>query len=229
MVRSDLRGIWEAPGTLTAVLAVMFVDMYGTGGLRWAPETILAEIQDDCGATLPQANFDRLMVGINLLTSDAFFNDLPTFVSFCTIMGGGTYDPHAWRPADCAEVAWGITEALLLDPPSGDNPFSNDICSYITGILHDEGIIVAPDILKIAIPVPAFTTAPLPTETDDPTLFSAIYTADAEKTSEINAAVRENLGLLLLQLADLPLVNGKAVATTAQLSALLMQDDQASD
>lgn len=203
----DWSAIWCDPDTFTTTLLAMFLDTYGTEGLSWSPDTIVLEIEERWNIPLPRANFDKLMVGINMLTTNQFFVSLPTFIDWCNIINGDFYDPELWNPADVAEIAWAITESLIIDPPdeSEQDPFSTEILAYIGAALDAEGIMNPPDILRIGLRGND-PGAKVQTEfSDDPEMFSAIYKIEAGKTDDINAWIKHNLRLLSQQIESLQL------------------------
>lgn len=206
-----LRSIWTGRGTFATPLLVLFVDAYGTEGLTWSPETIHMELEDDFKVKLPQSSFDRLMTGIALLVTDDFYHSLPDFIQFCNTLSGDSVDPRHWDPAEALEIAWGITEAMLISPPDpeDDDPFTDEIRAYMGAVLDDEGIMSPPDILKLALRDDDDITGRVQADfADDPVMFTAIYDFELGKTQEINDGVRRGLALLSQQLGALPLENG---------------------
>jgi hypothetical protein len=190
----------------------------------WHPSTILLEIRDDFGVELPRANFDRLMAGIHLVTSDAFYKSPPTFVEICNVLSGGLYDPATWDPADALECAWGITEAMLLAPPDDDDdePFSQEIRAYIGAALDHEGILDPPDVLRIAIRDGGNNqAAQVSSRFADPEVRAAITRTEAAKVGEINDRIKSNLRMLVAQLEALQLAHGDARALAGRLAHTL--------
>jgi len=208
--KRTLQDAWTGKGTFATTLLLMFVDAYGTEGFTWAEQTIRMEIEDDFEVKLPQANFDRLMAAVAILTTEDFYKSLPDFIQLCNILSGSPYDPRQWDPADATEVAWGITEAVLIEPPDEDEPFTEEIRAYIGKVLDDEGIMEPPDILRLAS---RETAADISNRiqadfTDDPTMFTAIYEFEAAKTDDINGSLLRALTSLASQLEALPLKDG---------------------
>jgi len=200
---------WKSRETFASVLLTLFLDKFGIEALDWDPATITLEIEEEFDVELPQLALDKLLVAIQILTTDKFFKSLPDFVTFCNVLGGDTYRPDMWDPADAEEVAWGITEALLISPPEDDDkePFTDEVRGYIGAVLDSEGIINAPDILRIALR--AARVSPNITDfSDDPTMFNAVYDLEAGKTEDINQSIRLKTGLLIKQMAALDLKNG---------------------
>lgn len=200
----------------------MFLDRFGVEGLQWDPGTITLEVEEEFDVDLPQASLDKLLVAINLVTSDAFYRSLPDFVMFCNVLSGDTYRPDMFDPADSAEVAWGLTEGLLLSPPEDDQdgPFSDEIRAYIGAVLDQEGIINAPDVLKIALRKANVSDA-ANEFSDDPDMFNAIYDVEAGKTAEVDNIIRAKVQMLLGQLQALQLRNGTTGAVVKTLAASL--------
>lgn len=200
---------WKSRETFASVLLTLFLDKFGLEALDWDPATITLEIEDEFDVELPQLALDKLLVAIQILTTDKFFKSLPDFVTFCNVLGGDTYRPDMWDPADAEEVAWGITEALLISPPEDDDkePFTDEVRGYIGAVLDSEGIINAPDILRIALR--AARVSPNITDfSDDPTMFNAVYDFETGKTEDINQSIRLKTDLLIKQMAALDLKNG---------------------
>src|SRR6516165_7383164 len=138
--------LWTDADAFATTLLTLFLDTYGTEGLAWHPDTISMEIEHDLGIIMPPDNYERLMTAISLLTTDGFFTSVPDFVYGCVVLNGHHVPPGVFSPADAADCAWGVTEAMLINPPEDRTPFSDEICSYIGKVLDDEGILVPPDV-----------------------------------------------------------------------------------
>lgn len=206
--RAYTREVLSDPNTFATTMVVALMDFYGAEFFSWAPETIRLETEADFSFKWPDANFDRLMAGIALVTTDRFYKSLPDFIDLCNILSGASATPGVFDPADAAECAWGITEALLLGPPDDDEPFTEEIRAYIGKVVEMEGIITPPDILRIGI-VSADKKFTVQTGfSDDPEMFNAIWDTEASKTEEINQLIKDRLTLLVHQLAALQLRNG---------------------
>lgn len=209
MPKKLMQEVWTSKETFGSVLLTLFLDRFGTEALEWDPSTIAMEIEEEFDVDLPQLTLDRLMVAIQILTTDKFFKSLPDFVMFCNVLDGDVYNPETFDPADAEEVAWGITEALLISPPDDDDPepFTDEIRAYIGATLDKEGIINAPDILRLALRT-ARVSPNMEEFSDDPMLFNAIYDLEAGKTEDINQSMLLKTQLLIAQLQALNLENG---------------------
>lgn len=217
-----LAEMWKSPQTFATVLITAFIDRFGTEGLTWDPSTIAMEVEEEFDVALPQRSLDKLMTAVSMLTTDRFYKSLPDFITACNILSGDTYDPKTFDPADGEEIAWGITEAMLICPPEDDDqePFSDEIRAYIGAALDAEGIINPPDILRIALRAANVSTS-LDDFSDDPVMFNAIYDMEASKTGDINATVKDRTITLYNQLAALKLENGNTAAVLAALQKVM--------
>jgi len=204
-----MQEAWKSRDTFASVLLTLYMDKFGTEGLTWDPTTITLEIEDEFNVDLPQLSLDKLIVGIQLLTTDRFYKSLPDFISFCNVLSGDTYRPDMWDPADAEEVAWGVTEALLIYPPEDDDdePFTDEIRAYIGATLDREGLINPPDILRIALRQ-ARVSPSIDDFSDDPTMFNAIYDLEEGKRADIENTIRMRTKMLAAQFRALKLENG---------------------
>lgn len=214
--------MWKSPQTFATVLITVFLDRFGTEALMWDPSTIALEVEEEFDVELPQRSFDKLMTAVSLLTTDRFYKSLPDFITACNILSGDTYDPRTFDPADGEEIAWGITEGVLICPPEDDDqePFSDEIRAYIGAALDAEGIINPPDILRIALRSANVSTS-LDDFSDDPAMFNAIYDLEASKTGDINATIKDRTITLYNQLAALKLQNGSTAKVLAALQKVM--------
>lgn len=218
--RMAVRDMLTGEGTFATTLLVWALDCYGPEVLTWHPETIRMELADDFHVEPTRANMDRVMAGVAVVTTDAFFKDPARFIQLCNILSGDEFDPTEFDAADAAECAWGITEALLLRPPEEDEPepFSDEVRAYVGAVLREEGFVTAPDVLAIALD--ANWSDKVQFEfADDPEMQSAIYKTQADRADEITALVKEGLASLIRQIQALPLRNGTAEAIFKRVSA----------
>ena len=201
---------WQNPEAFGTCLLILFLDTYGTEGLGWTPETIDMELSTDFG-DVPAANFDRLMTACSLLTSNSFFKSPVDFVKICMSLSG-IYQPaeHMLLP-DSDDIAWGVTEGLLISPPddNDNNPFDPEIVGLIGQVLDEEGILVAPDVLRIGVRGADLRSQVDYDFSDDPEMFGAIQKTEQERTDRINHTIQRRSLALMTQLRDLPLTNGK--------------------
>lgn len=198
--------------SFATTLLTLFIDIYGTAGFEWAPETILKEINDDHAVKLPGINFDKLMAAIYIITCNSFYKSLPDFIELSNILANHPSTHGTFSPSSVEDTAWGLTEAMLLAPPDDDdqNPFSEEIIGYIEYVCHEEGIITPPDILRLGTRSNALAQKVQYDFSDDPEMFTSIWGMEKSRTDDINNYIKERLMLLFNQLKSLPLENGYA-------------------
>lgn len=206
--------------SLATVLLVLLVDTYGTEAVdEWAAPTIQAELEDDFNVQLPPDNLDKLMAAIAVLKSNAFYKSLPDFIRLCNALAGAGYNPGVFDPADAEEIAWGVTEALLLSPPEEDDPFAAEIKEYISATLRSEGFTSAPDVLSSIYKLSSQVVGSYEEMAlEDPELFETAYGIAADKTSDVDAIINDRLRMLIAQLSRLPLRSGSAKAVVDRLT-----------
>jgi hypothetical protein len=215
---------WKSRETFASVLLTLFLDRFGPEGLDWDPATRVLEIEEEFDVDLSQQACDKLETAIQILTTDRFHKSLPDFISFCHVLNGDRYHPNTFDPADAEDVAWAMTEGLLISPPEDHetDPFSDEILAYIGGVLDKEGIINAPDILRVALRK-ARVSPSIGDFSDDPEMFHAIYDVESGKTEDINETIRTKTQILAMQLAALKLQNGNTQKVAQMLRDSVQQ------
>lgn len=222
--KKTIQRLWSDPDTLATPLVLWVADRLGMEALNWHPETLWHEITDEIGVIPPPSIFDRFLAGVSILTTNRFWTSLPDFINICNVLSGSTFDPEEFDPADAAECAWGMTEALLLEQPERDNLadlFDPDILAYIGHVCREEGLLHPPSVLKLGGVTPEETANTLYDFADDPELFESVYATSQEKSKEINDLLRERLTRLVHQIEALPLEHGAVDNAASRLRKLL--------
>lgn len=213
----------------TTLLTIAY-DLYGPrkGDARvemfeWTPVALRAQLEEDLSLQLSQATGDRLMCALWLVTSDAFYANPADFNDICNVLSGGPLSTDLFEPAAADEIAWGITEAMLLSPPEDDdqNPFSEEVVEFIALTMREEGILNPPDVLRIAGVDRSLMERVRYDWSDDPTMFAAVWQMEKSKTEDIEAVLRARRDALLAQLDGLPLTRGNTANLTRRLQAQL--------
>lgn len=217
-----VRAMLLSDGTYATTLLVWVLDYFGPEVLEWHPETIKMELEEAFAVKLPKANLDKLLAIITILTTDLFFKNAARFIQLANILAGDDFQPDEFEPADSAECAWAVTEALLLVPPSNEDPepFSDEVRAYIGQTLRDEGYVTPPDVLRIALDAD-FSDKVRYNFADDPELFQGIYEVQQGKTEEIKQILAEGLQELIEQLQALPLQTGNTSELAKRISQTL--------
>lgn len=219
------------PQTPATVLLILVMDLFGPDALQWDPETIRMELTETVASKISDATLNKVMAAIELVTTDGFYTDLPTFIRLCNVLYNGTMDLETFDPADVGEIAWGITEAMLIWPPDeqAENPFNHKIVEYIGLALKDEGIMQPPDVLQLGV-LPDDTWAKVQASfSDDPTMFSMIHSVEKQKTDEINQTVKHRLAVILQTLDALILDTGDAKDAVRKMFSAINSTEQRSN
>lgn len=232
MTKTALAAAWEQPDLYGLSLLLLFLDTFAddpenpddaeepTAITDWDPEMIQMSLQE-LNIQLSLAAMSRLLVAINIFTSDKFRQDAESFIKFCNVLSGDTLSNTAFDPADLDEITWGIVEANLISPPLKDEakPYSDDVCAYVARVVKDNGLMSTPPMLQLAGPI---EREALPGEfSDDPMMFSAIYEAEERKADELSQLIKDRLSTLLTQVEKLPLRHGNPGKAREYLSRLL--------
>ena len=192
--------------TTTRIAAV--IESFTTEFLNWTPATVMAEIKSEFGQSPTDLAADQIGLGMTLLTTDDFYQKPDRFITACNVLSGSQVT-EMFDPADAAECAWGITEALMLAPPESEEPFSEEVLLYISRVLSEEGITNPPAVLRLGT-----RHAGGPNlkglSVDDPAMFAAEYGVVASKSEEILEMLQENTAELLQQLDALPVAGDSA-------------------
>lgn len=206
------------PNSFATTMVVAYLDRFGMEALEWHPWTVRVEVDSEFHATIPDANFDRLMAGILLVSTDRFYKDLDAFLRVAEILSGGAMDPSTVAAPGCLECAWAITEALLLGPPEpgDDDPFVEDVRHYVGHALDREGFLRAPDVLAIGLR-PDRATRAVSAHADDPGMLQAVKETEARRERVIRDSLRDGLDRLVTQVGSLELENGDASTLLARL------------
>lgn len=217
--QDQLRALLTSDETFATTLITWVIDSYGTEAVSWTPTTIRMQMAEDWGVDLPSASLDRIMAAICLLTSDAFYQDVATFVHLANVLAGDDFNPNQFSPADVNECAWAVTESMLLSPPeSAKEPFSPEIQHYLGEILKEEGFLKPPPILAVA----KFDRPQVPADyADDPEMFSTLFQIQSSRTSDVDQMLVGNLQELVGQLQALPLRHGDTTEITKRISQQL--------
>lgn len=196
------------PETKASVLLTIMFDGFGnTDFFSWEAETVREEAKRLWKTDLPQVNWDKLFAALTVLTTDAFQRDVNAFIQVCNSFTGSGADFNQYDPADVEEIARTIAEVSILSPQSVRD-FSDDVKTYITTQLSEEGFTHPPPILQ--------EYAPSETNADyieenlglDGIDVKAYWDSQESKKEDINNLIRNDYKLILTQVSELPLLHG---------------------
>lgn len=128
------------PESMGTVLYMVALDRFGAAIHEWEPEMLDMEFRDEFGIDVPPANHAKLLAVATSLSSNSFYTDPRVFGSVCEVLSGGADSISPFPPqAMPGELAWGLTEILLLDESPG--PVSSDVAAYCGVILDGAGFV----------------------------------------------------------------------------------------
>jgi len=206
--------------TFASTLLILMFDRFGDAFLTgengpWTAETIRLEVKDQFCVDIPDSNLGKLMSAIAVLVTDNFFRSLPSFLfTIHGLLGDGTDWSYA-EPMDLEDLAWAMTEALLLSPAQEEDLFDSQIVAYCNTLVKREGLLSPPSVLCFAKEEAAYGEI---TAYDED-----IMMEQADRTNAINEYIEEQTQALLSQIASVPSLN----VTTSSLYAALVSELEA--
>lgn len=216
---------WGMPGMFAFNLLALFIDRYGTDAVAWHPAAVLMEIEEDENVDIPPGNFDRLMTALSLLQDNAFYQSVPDFARACLSLSGHVVPDGLMSLPDAEDIAWGLTEGMLIAPPDDPSgPFSEEVRAFIGAVTAEEGMLTPPDVLRLGTGTNPMSQVSYD-YSDDPELFGAIQDVEEGRTERINRLVIARLHALFRQLRGLQLREGRTTAVEKLLSRLPPADE----
>jgi len=185
--------------------------------LTWSPATLRAELERVFKVEPSAGNIDRLMTAIDIVTSDAFWNDISAFIRGCNAFSGSEANFTDFDPADVMECAWGVAEATLLWPDHEEDPaFPSEIVrAYVVNQLKMEGFSRPPSILtEFVLPGDLIESVQ---DMGDPDITLGMAKSNDAKASEVDDHLRQEIDRLLSQLESLPMKTGNTQKLAASL------------
>lgn len=146
-VAKSFLGTDNTPATLVyhAVLKVL-----GPTAAAWEPESIWLGLKDN-GIDLNQAMRNKFMAASTLLQNPSFYEDMHIFEDTCLAFNESPVIVEVLQEASPAQLAWGVYEAEVFMRQHGLDPdFDYEPEKYTAAALHNEGFIVAPELLVFA-------------------------------------------------------------------------------
>lgn len=198
----NIKKILQSDDCFATTALLCFIRVAGTEGLEWLPGTIRHEMDLVFGG-ISESTFNRLMAGIQILTSDDFYILLKRFIDYTNILNHGHLDDFV---ADIGEICWALTEAKIIEDPGPiENPlqiFSSDVASYIEVAFNESGLLVPPRILKeYGFKAFSKTQEAMSSFTDTPELYQPLYVAATYHTTLLETALQQKKEALKRQVA----------------------------
>lgn len=207
MFRSKQAAFINNQDTTGAVLVLLLMDEFGTECFGWEAETLQIEIEGTWGVKIPDANFEKILAFLTVLTTNKFEQNLDAFIHICNALVGFGANFQQYDPATVTEMCKTLAEVTLIDPPdSGKYDFSLEIQQYIRQELNYEGYGQIPRMLK---PYSAQTESGGSPESLPFDEFEAksYYSRQAEKVEILDLETQAHLNKIFKDLETLPLRN----------------------
>jgi len=195
--------------SIGTTLLVGLLDRFGTDMFSWDPDTLTLEVRSEYGVHMPAVNRDKLNALITCITTNMFYSNLDVFLQTCRSLSGSEAEFEQFDPADTAEVAWGITEVFLVDPPETKDKLNAEIRSYIGMKLDEEGFTSAPLVLKPFADIPDRSQEINDTLEADGIEAKTYWNSQQENKIKIEGFVAERLEQLAVSLAQLQLQSAR--------------------
>ena len=203
-----LRRVLTSDDTFATSLLLILLDEFGTELFEWEPETVILEVVANYQVQLPDDNIDKIWTLITALTTNQFYVSFEMFNASCQALMGDGADFSVFTPADPEQLAWGVAEVMLLDPPQEGIEFSQEVSRYVGLILEENGIMQKPKTLSFAEFPSKNPILDLDTLfEDDPQMFQASWSAQRSRAEEVDAFVKNRMHDLLVEVNSLPLMN----------------------
>lgn len=213
MRETAFKAALENKDSFATTLMAVLLDMYGTQIFDWEPSALAMQINDDFHMQLPEVNSDKIWAMIVAMTTNQFFTNPEIYLNTCKAFAHAEADFAMFRPVTPEEMAWGVTEVLLNNPPDkdlGNDSFSDEV-SGITGmLLYQQGVLKAPKMLSFATYPTTNPVEDIQTMfADDEPMFAAAMQNQKEQADGVDAHVKELMQVLKEQLHSLPLHDNK--------------------
>ncbi|GHT41330.1 hypothetical protein FACS189443_2970 [Planctomycetales bacterium] len=214
-----------SPDTFASTLLIITVKHLGPEFLTspdgvWEPTTIKLELKSYTGIELPDDNLSKLMAAISVITTDNLLRGLPSFLATVHGLNGDGIDWSYAEPLDTEDLAWAVTEALFLSPPTDQDIFDSQIVAYCRKVMKTDGIISPPSVLSFAREDNAYDGL---SQYDDD-----VMREQSSRTKDISDFLEEQEAKLFEQIASIPAIGTDAAklaeAIKAELAELATED-----
>jgi hypothetical protein len=209
--KNKLQAALASEETFATSLMAIVLSNYGTEAFEWDAEALLLQLRDDFNARLPKLNVDKLMSLMVAMTTNQFQLSWEVFSQTCSALNGDEANFSDFYPIDAEDIAWGVTEVWLNDPPAvenGTSEFSHEVARYAGVIMANNAIWRLPDFLRwIELPEENPAVALDTAFDEDPAMFSAVYTMQQANADYLKDYVTEKTKALKQELKQLPIAS----------------------
>ena len=210
------------PASFCSTVLAILVDRFGVEVVNWDPATLVMEVEATFDIRVDDLLSDKMNAACALLASDLYHRSLETFTTINAVFNLRTVSSKSFNVVDLDEVAWGVTEAALLEGPGEFRKagFSHPIARYVGELLSMEGVLKAPPELWFA----EFDSTELDQASlalaSDPVLAESVGRRAADTIADIHVGVAANLRALVEDLKEVDLEHGKPELPPELLKAL---------
>lgn len=190
-------------------------EMFDENGSSWTPQTLRMELGALFGCKLGDDQLGKLMAAIAVLTSDALYRSLPSFLmTVHGLLGDGTDWSYA-EPIDAEDLAWAVMEAMLIWPPEEGDLFDPQIVAYCRTCMKREGLMSPPSVLAFAREEAVYG--------DIGQFGDDILREQASRTQEVNDDIEQRQAALFEQLESLKTLGCTAAGLAEAVQAELLE------
>lgn len=199
-VATSDKSLFEKPEASASELFIAARRHLGPDFVNFEPETLWETFNVEA------VNRDQLLAAINVATMASFWWDFRVFGNSSLAFGDHAVNPDAIPRPEAKDMAWAVFEAEMLnglsDEPA-ETELGEEVVAYIATVLHEEGFVVAPDLLEEVQETLDRMTSPEGLELKDAILrqWDDLQTQDLERWSPSNDAI----GVQLARLAEVRL------------------------
>jgi hypothetical protein len=138
--------------TSASLLVLAATNLLGPSCITFDPDSLWSLLNDHHNIDLSHENRNKLLSAMLLLDLPIFLWDVDAFANTISAFADEIPDTTTTRPVSPFDLAWGVTEAFFLLDHSGmsDASLDREPCVYTAACLHDEGMIVPPNLLGFA-------------------------------------------------------------------------------
>ena len=219
---ADLSELLLGPDVFASTLLVLAADRAGpelfdvdNEGRMRAPEALRQEFEMQFGVKLPDDNLGKLVAAGAVMTSDALYRSLPSFLFTVHGLLGDGLDWSYAEPLDAEDLAWAVMEAMLIWPPDEEALFDAEIVAYCREIMKREGLMSPPAVLAFAREEAVYG--------DIGQYGHDILAEQASRTEEVNAYLESQQVALLQQLEDIAFLGCTAESLLQAIQQELQQ------
>lgn len=140
-------------GTKATVLLVIAMTVYGSDALfgrapsesdpgedAWDPAILFNQLEQDFSVSIPPENENKLQALLMAVATDAFYEDLETFMAVCNSVDSGDLGDLVngfFEEVTVPEILWACYE-VLVNRGSDTVEFSPPVSAFIEEIVSDE-------------------------------------------------------------------------------------------